>query len=578
MSRLPIRTTAGVLQGLEHEFSNFAAAFTAGEYVLWLGSGISREVVPNVQALLVRVLELLRTNVDKMDRGCPYLVALREALLLADLSDSDIDAIDLDAPVASWADCDGIARRLTSKYAQVLDIPVVGQPADFLVWSGLDVPGTYGDPALEPDVEHFCIALLILEGVVSSAVTANWDGLIERALAVLTNDPDAIIRVIVRAQDFREGRGQAQLIKVHGCAVRARDDEGAYRALLVARQQQISGWTERQENAVMRKHVEVLYTDSPSLLIGLSVQDANLHTMIAKAIEELPRPWPHTPPAVVLAEEKLQAHHRHVLQVTYGSDEYQTHSAEMNDSAVLRSYAKPTLLALVLWTLSDKLLTLLSCLAEKSGWSEAETDRMKVDIRQVRDAVAAYAEPGNHVFLDRLIDLVVLMLGVFRTGHAPASGSVNYEPISDRPIRSALRSPDYPAAAFGYLATAISLLWRGHSASDWSLLPGATEAAGEGVLRLRTSAPAPRDLRVFVVKDASAAIALAVDGLADESDPSALFVLAERETTSSVRSPRPRYGRVGVTGAARVSIADLYEDARTADDLYDAFKLVGGLT
>jgi hypothetical protein len=521
---------------------------------------------------------MLRTNVDHANRGCPYLAALKEALVLAGLSQEEIDAIDLAVPVDSWADCDKIALRLTSRYAEVLDIPVSGQPADYLVWSGLDVPGTYGDPALEPDVEHLCIALLIMEGAVGSAVTANWDGLIERAFAALSNHPDAIIRVIVRGEDFRQSNRRAELIKFHGCAVRARDDEATYRALLIARQQQISGWTEQRENGVMRKHLELLYTDRPSLLIGLSVQDANMHTMIARSIEDLPRPWPHTPPAVVLAEEQLQPHHRHVLQMTYGSAEYEAHSAAINDSAVLGSYAKPTLLALLLWTLTDKLLAVLSRLPANSCWSEAQTERLRLDLRQVRDNVAAHAEPDHRAFLNRLIDMTLLTLGVFRTGRAPANGPANYEPLSDRPIRDALQNPDFPAAAFGHLAVAISLLGRGHAAGEWTLLPGTTAAAEKGVFRLAMppSASTSREVRVFLVKDASAAITLTVDGLADENDTNTLIVLAEREPISVVRSPRPRYGRVGASGAGRVSIEDLYEAADSADDLYAAFKLAGG--
>lgn len=579
MSHAPVRTVAGVLAQLEHGFSDFAASFQAGDYVLWLGSGISRDVVPNVQDLLVRVLEILRINLDQANPGCPYHAALREALTLAGLSEGEIDAIDLAAPVASWADCDGIAWRLTSKYDEVLDIPVTGQPADYLVWSGLDVPATYGDPALEPDVEHFCIAVLILEGVVASAVTANWDGLIERALAALTNEPDVIVRVVVRGEDFRQSVRRAQLIKFHGCAVRAREDEVTYRGLLVARHQQISGWTERNENRVMRTHLELLYTDHPSLVIGLSLQDTNMHTMIARSIEDLQRPWPHTPPAVVLAEEQLQPHHRHVLQATYRA-EYENHAAEINDSAVLGSYAKPTLLALLLWTLTDKLLTLLSRLPGNSSWSKTDTDRLRVDLLHVRDTVAAYAEPDNRAFLSQLLDLSILVLGIFRTGRAPADGVANYEPLSDRPIRDALQNPDFPAIAFGRLAVAISLLGRGHLAGDWVIRPGTTNAPEEGVLTLAAlpSAPTPREVRVFFAKDTVAAITLTVEGLTDEDDPNTLIMLAEREPSAGVRSPRSKYGRVGSTGAARVNIEDLYEAAESADNLYAAFKLAGGFS
>jgi hypothetical protein len=572
MTLQPVRTVSEVLSRFQHRFSDFVGAFTHGDYVLWLGSGISRNVVPDVEALLGQVLEMLRANIDHANLACPYRTALGEALSLTNISQDIIRAIDLNAPVASWPARDEIVQRLTSRYDEVLDIPVSGQPSDYLVWFGLDVPNTYGDPALEPDVEHSCIALLMLEGVVSSAVTANWDGLIERALAALTRVPDAITRVIVKSDDFRQSSRRTQLIKFHGCAVRARADEAGYRSLLIARHQQISGWTERSENRVMRKHLELLYTDRPSLLVGLSVQDANMQTMIARSIEDLQRPWPHTPPAVVLAEEQLQPHHRHVLQVTYRAN-YETHLAEINDLALLGSYAKPTLLGLLLWALTDKLVTVLDCPPSSSMWSQAETERMRAQLRDLRDVVAGQADPDNRAFLARLIELITLALAVFRTGRAPAVVGANYEPLSDRPIRDALQSPDFPAAAFGRLAVAISLLARGHASGDWTLLPGDTTAAEKGVFRLHSPT---HDVGIFIVKDTPAAITLTVEGLVDETDINTLVVLADREPPANVRSPRPSYGRVGRTRAGRVSIEDLYVDAESADDLYESFKLAGG--
>lgn len=573
MSHTPVRTVSGVLARFSHEFSSFASSFEDGEYVLWLGSGISREVVPNVEDLLGRVLEMLRTNIDHANPACPYLTALKEALGLSNISQDIFHTIDFDATVTSWPARDDIVRGLTSRYAEVLDIPVSGQPSDYLVWSGLDVPNTYGDPALEPDVEHLCIALLMLEGVVSSAVTANWDGLIERSFAVLTKMPDAVTRVVVKSDDFRQGIRRTRLIKFHGCAVRARDNEDEYRALLVARYQQISGWTERKENQVMRSHLQLLYTDRPSLVIGLSLQDANMHTMIARSIENFRRPWPHMPPAIVLAEEEIQAHHRHVLQATYLS-EYDTHASEITNSALLGSYAKPTLLGLVLWTLTEKLITVLGHLPSPASWAPPQTERLQADLRNLREVVAGQADLDNRAFLTQLIELITLALSVFRTGRAPATLGANYEPLSDRPIRDALQNPDFPAAAFGRLAIAISLLARGHSTGDWTLLPGEATAAEKGVAKL---ALLNHEVRAFIVKDTPAAITLTMEGLVDEDDASTLIVVADREPPATVRSPRPQYGRVGRTQASRVSIENLYAEAESADDLYEAFKLVGGL-
>jgi hypothetical protein len=55
-----------------------------------------------------------------------------------------------------------------------------------VLWNGVNITATFADQALEPDVEHICIAILILEGVASEIASANWDGLVEKAVERLT--------------------------------------------------------------------------------------------------------------------------------------------------------------------------------------------------------------------------------------------------------------------------------------------------------------------------------------------------------------------------------------------------------
>ena len=59
---------------------------------------------------------------------------------------------------------------------------------------------TYGT-LQEPDCEHLCIAILALEGVLGNAVSANWDGLIEAAVAQLAGHPDHVMRVVVLPEE-----------------------------------------------------------------------------------------------------------------------------------------------------------------------------------------------------------------------------------------------------------------------------------------------------------------------------------------------------------------------------------------
>lgn len=198
MTAEPVRTVSAVLERFGSTFSEFTTASNEGQYVLRLGSGISRERVPNVYALLERVVEHIRSNIVDGAMDCAYRTALNEMLRLAGLSHEELESIDFSIAVGDWPLRSRIISPLVTNYSKVLDV-LVGDdnPDDYLVWTGLDVPNTYGSPDLEPDVEHYCIAVLMLEGLVESAVTANWDGLLEKALDKLTPAFGSLVRVAV---------------------------------------------------------------------------------------------------------------------------------------------------------------------------------------------------------------------------------------------------------------------------------------------------------------------------------------------------------------------------------------------
>ncbi|WP_071028416.1 SIR2 family protein [Mycobacterium talmoniae] len=574
-----------VLARFESAFSDFTAAFNEGQYVLWLGSGISRDRVPNVYALLVRVLEHLRSNIVDGDTDCAYRTALGEMLRLAGLVREELESIDFSIAVDEWPLRERIVSTLVTNYSRVLDV-LVGDdnPDDYLVWTGLDVPNTYGSPDLEPDVEHYCIAILMLEGLVASAVTANWDGLLEKALVELTPAFGSLVRVAVKPDDFRIVGPRIDVIKFHGCAVRAREEETEYRNLLIARESQISGWTQQPENRSMRKHLEVLYTDRLTLMVGLSAQDADLHTVFATAIQDLGRPWPASPPAVVFSEEHLESYHRNVLKLTYGSN-HRGNAAAIAQSALLGAYGKPTLLALVLSSLTDKLSFLIEH-GTGTAWGSAAVKQLQTDLLSLRDSVASHADPDNHEaleysakaqfqreFLARLISVVNSALTVFRTGRMPSAGNGHYEPLSDRPVNQAVHSADFPSKQFGRLGVALALIGRGLALGHWSAVPGDGEEPGNGVVRLVTG---QRDARVFFVKDATTSTKLELESSFDDSDEDVLIVVADEEPPRFTRSPKPRFGRDGKPGPGRFNVASSIADTASADDLYEAFRLAGG--
>ena len=73
-------TVSDVLMLLEGPFSSLAEGVADGRYVLWLGSGISRERVPDLRSVIRMALEHLHASANPAEANCPYTEALERAL------------------------------------------------------------------------------------------------------------------------------------------------------------------------------------------------------------------------------------------------------------------------------------------------------------------------------------------------------------------------------------------------------------------------------------------------------------------------------------------------------------------
>ena len=324
---------------------------------------------------------------------------------------------------------------------------------------------------------------------------------------------------------------------------------------------------------MMRNHLENLFASRPAIILGLSAQDANIHAMLHRAREGHARTWPAEPPAVVFAEQTLHRHHRAVLDATYGDDAYAASSQAIEASALLGAYAKPTLVALVLFGLADKLCALIS---PDMGLAldGDDTKRLRDDIRRLRDTVGGYADEDLRLFLDSLVSVVTLAMSVFRVGDALDRRPGSYEPLSVAPVAESLADPDFPFAAMGRLALVVSLLSRGLSVGLWTLVSGSMASPGDGVLRVATT---KQSSHVFVVRDARAHSQLELGGLLDPNDAGALVLLTEAAKSPATRSPSGHYGRTGRRGTRRVDLEALCATVGTADELFEAFRLEGAL-
>ena len=552
------------LEMLDGPFRKFAEGVAEDRYALWLGSGISLGRVDGLKEIVMRIMEFLRSRISPDAPDCRFGQSFQSALDLANLSQNEEERVDLTRPFGDWPDADAIAGRLISRYAYLLDIPVDGEADDFLLWHGLDVVSTFARDDIEPDVEHLCIAILILEGVASDIASANWDGLIEKAVDTLTVG-HAAITVVVRAEDLQEQELSANLFKFHGCAARANADEEKYRSCLIGRQSQINGWTTRPANAALVNRLIDVIATKPTLMMGLSAQDANIQTIFAAAEARLGWPWPGDRPSYVFSEDKLGADQQSLLRNVYVADYTPDKRQEIMEGALIRAYAKPLLVSLVLHVLCSKLRKLI--LLAPGALSARDRCELQLGVVAVRNLLAAGAEPDRLFFLQALIDRSSRAITIFRDGRTRYAQRP-YNSLTSFPMQRLETDTSLPASGLREAAVATGLLGMGINLGLWTL--EASEAnQGEGVFRIATAGGATK---TYLVTNSHVALHLHQnEELQDGED--AIVIHSLEKTLPQTRSAHRQRGRRGQPGLREVSIAELLERAETSADLLEALRM-----
>lgn len=557
-------TVSDTLALLDGPFAALAAGVAEDRYALWLGSGISFGRIDGLKQVVARVIEFLRSRVVAGSPDCRYRKALNEVLALATLSDDETARLDLTRPYVEWPDAAAITGRLVNNYARLLDVIVDDEDEDHLLWNGADVPATFADPATEPDVEHFCIALLILEGVASDIATANWDPLIERAVDLLGGGQPTVV-ICVRPEDLREPALKARLFKFHGCAALAVSNEAVYRPLLVARQSQINGWTARPENAAMVNRLIDIAVSKPTLMMGLSAQDANIQAVFAQAEARMSWPWPGDRPSYVFSENAIGVDQKGLLRNVYRTAYTPATQAQILDSAVVQAYAKPLLVALTLHVLCSKLLKLIDL--APGGLPAVDRDHLKDGVVILRDGLASRADVDRLSFVKALVEHTGRAINLFRDGQA-GNRPRRYNPITATPMQQIGADPGLRASGLREAAAAIGVIGMGVGQGAWTLGDIDADNDQDGIAQVNAASGA---VHVFFAANSHAALRLRLNGhIADDAE--AVVVHSAEIAAVLPRSPRGAPGRTGRIGLRQVSMVELLEEAANSNELLQRFR------
>lgn len=566
-------TVREVLGKLDAEFDAVTRAIENGEFALWVGSGISRRA-PSLGGLIDRAMEFMRIRAVDGATSATYLPALREAIQLAEIDPTTLEHR-FATPYVAWPEAKAITDVFWNKYSRILDIRIAGTQADFILWEAIDIRAEFAHPR-PPAAQHLCIAILILEGAIGTIASANWDGFIEAAVNRLSGGVAGVLQVVVDPAQLRDPPGRAHLLKFHGCIVHATDVPGRYRQYLTGSHTQINDWPEDPRFAAMRGLVVSAATNKKTLVLGLSIQDANLQNVFTKAKAVNPWPWPCAPAAAahVFCEDGITVGQRDVLRIVYG-DAYNDNIEAIHSGSHIRAWAEQVLIALVLRVIADKLRKLMEMWLAATGKTLIAGD-LAPSIVDLRDAIADSAtvdsvDESRTPATDRGIQLWSRMLAIFRTGALPASVDA-YETLSPSNLALLAADPNSLSNGLGQLAIALALLQHGRAAGRWRIAEPETSAVTAGCATAcgsRAGAPA-RPL--FIVKSAADAINLQESGAF--ANDNAVVIHADDtwfRMGGSARRVRGAPGRTGHVGPIHVSVSEVVGRCGDADELHRAF-------
>jgi hypothetical protein len=561
-------TVSETLEILDGQFAPLSEGVAEGSYAIWIGSGISRSSVDGLQEVIPRVLIHLQDQISVTDPDCRFRKALNEALDLANLSTAQRLEIQLDTPFDEWECAADVVRNLVPHYSKLLDIRIPDTPADYLTWEAVDVVRTFGQNEIQPDCEHICLAVLALEGVLPEIASANWDGLIEAAIIDIYGH--GVLGSCVSAEELREPQLRSRLLKFHGCAVKATENEAEFRKYIVARQSQITDWRFSDLYGAMRTILKEIAQTKKTLMIGLSAQDTNIQEMFAEAQNEQPWPWPTEAPAFAFSEETVGFDQLNILKIAY-KDAYDEHSQEIETSAHLRAYAKPLLVALVLCVITKKLVAYLRHVGT-SELSSAEWQMLSSGIHALRDLITSIAIGDLAAFCKSLVRAVSHGMAQFQHGVAGADGI--YSPIGSVPINQIPHEPHLSTSGVPELAFALGLIGLGHAEGIWTVsAPGSDDLTRSPILIHSSAGPT----RVYFAANADAAVRLGLNQAFETSDKDVVVMHSMTPPRAMQRSPDGAPGRTGLSGPREVDIRGLLVDNETLLDIQQGFREAASL-
>jgi hypothetical protein len=357
----------------------------------------------------------------------------------------------------------------------------------------------------------------------------------------------------------------AVLYKFHGCALRAIENEGDYRDLLVARSAQITGWMSSGKFKIVRDQLEALIQRSRTLMIGMSAQDVNIQNMFGQVGAQQGWKWTDAPTPIVFAAQELGDNQKNVLNVAYG-DDYEPNRGAICEAARLQAYGKPLLLALLLNVLSTKLKVLASDVTAPM-LDEFAHAAIGEGIAHLRNRVA---EAGDS---DRLQLAKGIATGLARARHQLQNGSSpagvpTYFPVDGQPAHLMKGKLGLANTGQREAAVALGLIGLDDQAAVWTASIDDPTDVRSGALRLTSPSASAR---VFFAANDDNITSLMECGAFDSDDSDVVLICSRRVSERQQRNPSSNL-RTGKIGPRFLALGPMLAESASLDDLRDRLR------
>lgn len=426
------------------------------------------------------LLRRLQAQIAPGDDSCPYRQAVGEILDLIQFPADDLDA---SLTPDEWP-LEDLCNRMASRYSDILDVGVrdKGGTRD-LVWDVLALPEIYSDPAVEPDAEHFFIALLIEEGIVRQLLTTNWDVLLEKAHRAIVASPERGLKSIASNDDMN-GVGPLALFKVHGCADKAWRDRGAYGPFLVATEKQITGWGGNELSSPFRERANTILRETDAIFIGLSGQDGNLRNVVTASTDGRTLPYAADPPKIAFSAKVIDARRRSILKRIYS--DYDERHEDIDAGACLPPCAKALLGSLYIDASREKLELLIADASADATFPSGFVPLLLEWRDWLEEAVSSEIDDRDEVeerwmWLARdLPKLISHVVSLMRRSRWTTTGD-EYVALLPEDFQTLARpSPLREEGRYHWFLLAMAALCEGAKRDWWAIQAGSRDAADVG--------------------------------------------------------------------------------------------------